>query len=290
MKLVITGGSGILGRDMLSFIPKEWDVILLTRKKLHGVIPRNKTENVRVLFSDFNKLTLTDQFKGADAVIHLAASRRNEHWFDNVNLDASVFEACFELGIENVVYTSSRSVYGFGEICFTENMPLSPINDYARGKAISERLICVLNAAGMRIKALRLAQIMSEFESLDSAIGTFIHAGLTGQPVNVTASDNEIREYIVSKDAAKAIIHTVSFNKVSGIFNLGSGWALSLREYAEIISKCSTAKPQVFFAPSSFETKKSIMNSDLFKRTFNYDLNFTIHDSIKQLYGTQYSN
>ena len=88
--------------------------------------------------------SLLDVLKGSDVVINLAAEHRDDvtpkSLYDDVNVLGSenVCNACTELGIKKIIFTSSVAVYGFAPIGTDETGEINYFNDYGRTKYLAE--------------------------------------------------------------------------------------------------------------------------------------------------------
>jgi nucleoside-diphosphate-sugar epimerase len=118
MKVLLTGGSGDLGRNL---VPRLLDsghtpVILDVRA------PRDLKQGVVFIEgSILDRPKLTELFRGCDCIVHIAAwhgiheSRGEKNAYDffdlNVRGTFEVFEAAASLGIDKIVFISTTSVY-----------------------------------------------------------------------------------------------------------------------------------------------------------------------------------
>lgn len=125
-KIVITGGTGFIGSHIADyFMGMGEDVRPLGRKD-----------------ADIRNIgQLTAAFRGADWVIHNAAKasdwgKYDDFYANNVEGTLNVLKACMESGIDNVILTSSCSVYGEedNKIIKDENSPHDSHYPYFCGK------------------------------------------------------------------------------------------------------------------------------------------------------------
>jgi nucleoside-diphosphate-sugar epimerase len=132
MKVLLTGGSGDLGRTLVPRFLDRGDtpVILDVRA------PRDfKQGAVFVEGSILDRPNLTEIFRGCDCILHIAAwhgiheSRGEKNAYDffdlNVRGTFEVFEAAVSLGIDKIVFISTTSVH-------------RPDTRYARSKILAE--------------------------------------------------------------------------------------------------------------------------------------------------------
>ena len=118
MKVLLTGGSGDLGRTLVPRLLDRGDtpVILDVRA------PRDlKQGAVFIEGSILDRPKLTEIFRGCDCIVHIAAwhgihedrGEKNAYDFFDLNVRGTfeVFEAAVSLGIDKIVFISTTSVY-----------------------------------------------------------------------------------------------------------------------------------------------------------------------------------
>lgn len=88
--------------------------------------------------------SLLDVLADSDVVINLAAEHRDDvtpkSLYDEVNVIGSenVCNACSQLGIKKLIFTSSVAVYGFAPVGTDETGEINYFNDYGRTKYLAE--------------------------------------------------------------------------------------------------------------------------------------------------------
>jgi nucleoside-diphosphate-sugar epimerase len=105
---------------------------------------------------------------GCDAVIHLACISNDPSFELNPGLGKSInYDAFFDLvaiakdcGVRRFVYASSSSVYGVkAEDNVTEELPLQPLTDYSKYKALCEDVLLREQSPGFTTVVLRPATV-----------------------------------------------------------------------------------------------------------------------------------
>lgn len=148
-KVLVTGGSGLLGR----YVVRE------LRAHGHGVTVldlKPPEEGVPFIEADILDLpTVARAVKGQDAVVHLAALdlaiQTTQDHFMRVNVQGTwhVLQSAEAAGIRKVVLTSSVAATGLGEmradwppqyLPVDENHPMRPVHAYSVSKEIVEDL------------------------------------------------------------------------------------------------------------------------------------------------------
>ena len=154
MKVMITGGAGYIGNELVYRLSAEPDIkdILVYDNLCKGnynlftglrKVPGN---NVRFIQADIlDSRSLQSCMAGMDIVIHLAArvetpfADQNAHDFEQTNHwgTAEIVYSAEEAGIGRLIYLSSQAVYGQGEVTGTEH-PRVPASFYGLSKMRGE--------------------------------------------------------------------------------------------------------------------------------------------------------
>ncbi|MBM2802589.1 MAG: NAD(P)-dependent oxidoreductase [Deltaproteobacteria bacterium] len=189
MRVVVTGGSGRLGQ----FVLRELFTHAHQVSAIDAVKPRECPCPTYVV--DLNKVeALIEQFKKADAVIHLARQRfpytesgfnsTTQRWerpdvagdaarFNaNVAMTNNVLAGAQAAGVKKVVCGSSLAIYGLyypvtdlppDYLPIDEEHPLRPQDPYGLSKVVGEKLCDALSQkSGMQIASLRFSGIYTE--------------------------------------------------------------------------------------------------------------------------------
>lgn len=159
MKVLVTGGSGLLGASVVSdLVAKGHDVTTLQRRA-SGV------EGARdVMGSVTDPAAVADAVTGQTAVIHLAAKvsmAGDPSEFERVNVDgtSSVLAAAREAGVTRFVHISSPSVANSGSslvgVGSSKPEPKTARGHYARTKAEGELRVLAADSADFPVLVLR---------------------------------------------------------------------------------------------------------------------------------------
>ena len=281
IRLAITGGSGFIGRQFIQRFHDKYDIVVLSRKQL-------SFSHCEVRQCNYTAHGLKEVLSDCSAVLHLAAKRLHSSskndFQDNLFFDMNLFSTLSNLGIKNIVYTSTRGVYGHLPSPWHEKLTPQPDNLYALSKYQSEIAAEFFNRQhGLKIKTLRIAQVFGLGEYKSSAISTFIRKSQNNMPIEITVTGIE-REYIYVKDLADAFDKALNNPDEKGVFNVGSEEVLSLEEIAKKIAKAfgreylvrkSTTMKQIY--------EKSLMNSSLFRKTFDWKPGFSFKEACLDL-------
>jgi UDP-glucose 4-epimerase len=179
MSVVVTGGSGRLGRSVVDVLAAHGhDVVSVDRAPRPDLVERVREVVVDLQDAAAFRALLTEV--GADTIVHLAAiavpfSAPDDVIFDtNVGLADLVFSAAVDTGVARVLVASSPTVLGYGDpagwqpayLPLDEEHPVHGWNGYARSKVEIERLVRERAAqhTGIRFGAFRPCYVIAPEE------------------------------------------------------------------------------------------------------------------------------
>ncbi|HET8626141.1 MAG TPA: NAD(P)-dependent oxidoreductase [Thermomicrobiales bacterium] len=162
--ILITGASGRIGRSLRELLRDRYALRLQERPGGRAIGPaREGEEIVRADLTDLEAMRAA--VRGADAVVHLAASSAmRAPWADtlrdNIVGQYTVLEAMRREGAPRMVFASTNHVTGYYELkgrpCYPD-MPVRPDGYYGASKAFGEALArCYVDAHGLAVICLRI--------------------------------------------------------------------------------------------------------------------------------------
>ena len=289
MRILVTGGAGYIGsHTCLELLKATHDLHVVDNLENGNVEALERVKRLSNRFLDFTKcdvrdLTMLtkvfDDFK-PEAVIHLAGLKavsesvlRPALYYDvNVGGTAVLLQVMETHGCENIVFSSSATVYGDPEyLPCDENHPLSPINPYGRTKLISEKLLQDWANAITGRSAVSLRYFNPVGADISGKIGEapncvpnnlmpLIAQAASGQSevLNIFGSDYKtvdgtgVRDYIHVTDLALSHMKAVEqISKFEGfdVFNVGVGKGYSVLELVREFEKQSGQDVKYNLAP-----------------------------------------
>jgi nucleoside-diphosphate-sugar epimerase len=162
MKIFVTGGGGFLGLAIVrELCAAGHKVVSFSRKNCHALHLLGVTH----FQGDISEYTLLKEaMKGCDAMFHVAAKtgdwgRYEDYYKVNVTGTENVLQACRELHIHHLVFTSSPSVIFNGKDSEgqDESLPYPKKFNawYPQTKAIAEKLVMAANDLSLKTVSLR---------------------------------------------------------------------------------------------------------------------------------------
>ncbi len=219
MKVVITGGAGFIGSHLVDARCALGDEVVVIDDLSNGFRTNLHPDATLVEGNVADADLVAEAVAGADTIFHLGAlgsvkrsiddPRRSDH--ANIHGTLTMLEAARNAGVRCVVAASSSSVYGGADIRPTpETAPLRPRSPYAVTKLAGEHYLRVFaELHGMHTVALRFFNVFGPRQRPDSeyaaVIPRFIHAMLTGKPIEVHGDGRQTRDFTYVADVVAAL-------------------------------------------------------------------------------------
>jgi UDP-glucose 4-epimerase len=253
-KIIVTGGAGFIGSHMVDKLIAGGNEVTvidnLSSGKMQFLKHHDQDPNFKLVKLDMLELEkLKNEIKGADMVYHLAANpdvrlgaeNTKVHLEQNIIVTYNLLEAMRMNKQQNIVFTSTSTVYGEASIIPTpENYgPLIPISLYGASKLACEALITsYCHTFEMRSWIFRFANIVGE-RGTHGIIVDFINK-LKANPkaLEILGDGQQRKSYIHVSDCIDGIMFAVNnSNEMVNIFNIGSNDTINSTEIGELIVK-----------------------------------------------------
>jgi GlcNAc-P-P-Und epimerase len=139
MNILVTGGSGFIGTNLVTDLLKEGHKVTIYDKLKSETYP-----GFCIVADIRDKEQLSRSMRGIDAVYHLAAEHRDDvhpsslYYEVNVGGAENMVYALKKNGVSRLIFTSTVAVYGLNSGQPGENSPIKPFNDYGKSKYEAE--------------------------------------------------------------------------------------------------------------------------------------------------------
>ena len=120
MKILVTGGTGLLGRNIILKLQEKGHQIVLLLRNPHKF--NIKDEKIRIVKGDVLEISdIEKAIEGCDAVIHAAADTvQNHRSTDDYKVNTlgtkNILNACKKNNIQKVVHVGSAGYFGYGTL------------------------------------------------------------------------------------------------------------------------------------------------------------------------------
>lgn len=255
MRIAVVGGNGFIGKEFIGYATERG----------HQTVVIGSTVDA---FSDSGVRKITELLSGSEAVVFLAAKRPTaefslEEYYYNIRLGATYFDIARKSGITNIAITSSTATYSSVNLPWKEEEWQCPLSLYGASKqAIDGLALHYNNLHNMKIKSLRLAQVIGMGERKGFLLNTLIDNAIAGRKQAIYGAGIGRRQYIYVKDVCDALLHSITEqSENAGIFNIGLKHNVSIIELAELINDVFENKAGIeMFSDKSEDTKQYLMD------------------------------
>ncbi|MBX0296667.1 NAD-dependent epimerase/dehydratase family protein [Haloarcula nitratireducens] len=245
-KIVVTGGAGFIGSHLVDYLVATNDITVVD----DGSNGHQEWVHDEATYLEGD---LTDEAVVAEAitaetdlVVHLAASKLvdtdtpRRQFTDNSAITYNILERMDDVGVENLVFTSSSTVYGEAPRPTPEDYaPLEPISVYGATKLAEESLISTYaHSHDIQSWVFRFANIVGP-RLAGAVIPDFIDK-LHENPDTLTilGDGRQQKSYMHVEECIDAMVHAVEHADAEhNVFNLGTRTTTSVDRIADIVAE-----------------------------------------------------
>ena len=251
MKVLVTGASGMVGRNLVSYLEQKGVETIptdLTGWEVSGNLLDREFVFGRLASLDF------------DAIIHMAA-------ITVIRKTGEVPKLCFEVicfgslnmlelahrkKVSRILCTSSANVYGAPKKNpVTEDSPFDPRVPYDYSKVILENMaMSFFKTKAVPVSLTRSWLLFGEYDQPSRATIRFIRACLKDEPLTLFNGGRDTTSPTHAVNFAKLALTVLQNEKAVGrAYNFGGERPVTIRELAETIKSLTNSKSTLTMAP-----------------------------------------
>ena len=258
-KIIITGGSGFIGSNLVNyFLKKNYFVINIDKLSYSGSnynLNNLKTKNYFFVKSDINNRNIvikTLKTYKPSVVFNLAAETHVDRSIDgpgpfihsNINgvfnlLEAIKFYNSRSKEKTKLIHVSTDEVYG--DILkgrSHENFPYKPSSPYAASKAASDHLVSsYVRTYGIPAIVTNCSNNYGPKQHPEKLIPKLIYNILNNKSLPIYGDGKNSREWIYVEDHCEALIKVFQKGKIGEFYNIGSNKNLNNLEICKALIK-----------------------------------------------------
>jgi len=245
MKILVTGGAGFIGAHLVAAALAAGDEVVALDNMRRGVRAKLSDE-ARLVEGDIrDRDTVALAMRGVQRVYHLAAQSNvlgavtdtDYSFTSNVVGTYNVLVAARDAGVERVIFTSSREVYGEVErLPVAEDHPMDPKNAYGASKVAGE-VYCrtFQNTYGLDVSVLRLANVYGAGDR-DRVIPIWLDRARRGEDLELYGGA-QVLDLVTVALVVAALRRAAEVSLGGRVVNVGSGVGTPLRDLANRIAR-----------------------------------------------------
>lgn len=253
MKILVTGAAGFIGSHLVEQLLQEGHEVVGVDAfidyyprtvKERNLLGAAEHPNFRFIEADLRDADLDALVEGVDAIINEAAMAGLVRSWDDLPLYVScnvlalgrLIEAALRHRVERFVQISTSSVYGTNAVG-GEAQPTHPSSPYGVTKLAAEHLVNAHREVHrLPSLILRYFSIYGPRQRPDMAYHIFADAMLHGRPITLFGDGAQTRSNTFVTDAVHGTIRALEGGTPGGVYNIGGGEIISLREAVDLIA------------------------------------------------------
>lgn len=294
-KIVLTGASGFVGSAVLKQLVEDGNqAIVLARKDSRQDRIVSLSGYQTIYYEELSKQELIDTLAvhKPDAFIHLAwkgvgGQDRNEAFqiTENLPLTLNTVELANAIGCQHWIGIGSQAEYGNPNCKVAETAPTNPTTLYGKAKLAScWASLGLAESLSMKGSWIRIFSTYGVGDEPTWFIPYIISEIRQGNSPKLTACE-QVWDYLYVEDAARAIL-CVLYKELTGIFNIGSGQAITLKSVVEQIKDALQSSLDVDYGAVPYKNDQVMhLEADISKiqQLTGWTPNITIEQGINRL-------
>jgi len=296
-RVMVTGGAGYVGSNLVPKLLAAGYQVAVLDLYIYGDVFTNLASNPNLteVKGDLrNPSDVQRALAGCDAVIHLACISNDPSFDLNPDLGRSINYDCFrplvkaskDAGVKRFIYASSSSVYGIkNNTNVTEDLPLEPLTDYSKYKAMCEEVLDQEREPGFVAVTLRPATVCGYAPRLrlDLTVNILTSHAINNGRITVFGGeqlrpnlhvDDMTDLYLQLLEAPDEVINGKTWN--AGYHNL------KVREIANMVRDEVGKNVDIVVTPSD-DHRSYHVSSEKIKRDLGFSARRTVSDAIVDL-------
>ena len=281
---LVTGGTGLIGRQVVSILEKAGARVRVV--SLDKIKVSDKAEHVLGDLTDFP--FCREAVKGMDFVFHVAGikgsievtkARPASFFVPLIMMNTNLLEACRVGGVKKAVYTSSIGAYPAAEVFREEEDDFSkpPMDQYpgwAKRMAELQVKAYQIEHGLTNIAVVRPANVYGPGDNFDPENAMVIpsliaRVAAKENPVKIWGDGSAVRDFAYSADVAEGVVLALHHGTGCGFVNLGSGEGVSIKTLVETLQQVVPFKAEFDHTkPAGFPRR--VMDISKARKTLGY--------------------
>jgi nucleoside-diphosphate-sugar epimerase len=296
--VLVTGGAGYVGSVLVPRLIEAGhtvtvlDLYMYGDDVLAGVRGHPRLRQVKGDIRDAD--VVADALKGCDCVLHLACISNDPSYDLDPALGKSINHEAFRplvraskaTGVKRFIFASSSSVYGVKDDPEVhEDLPLEPLTDYSKFKALCEQELLEERAPGFVVCAVRPSTVCgyAPRQRLDVVVNIFANQAFNNGKIKVFGGAQK-RPNIHIEDMARVYLHLLEQpdEAIDGkIWNAGDE-NHPILDLAEMVREVVGPHVTIEVVPTN-DPRSYHVSGKRIRKDIGFDLDYSIKDAVRGL-------
>ena len=275
MRLLVTGGAGSLGSNLVEHIAQRCEAVLIIDNfatgKRASLLPQTNLRVAEGSVCDVDFIQRQFESFLPTHVVHSAASYKDPNDWEtdalvNVVGTNNVVRASETAGVKRFVNFQTALCYGRPNIVpIPIEHPCAPFSSYGISKTAGEAIVA---ASSLSWVSLRLANVTGPRLAI-GPIPTFYKKLKAGEPCTVSTA---IRDFVDMRDFL-SLMDCILTTTEKGTFNVSTGEGHSIEETFQLVAKHlgnPGAQPAAVVEPGADDVAAMVLDPSKTERTFGW--------------------
>ena len=296
MRVLVAGGSGLVGRSLLRKAPPQVEIFAPSRSDLD-------LRNLGAVKKYLETTRIDSVLMAAAQVGGIGANNKDQYGFlyNNLLIQNGVIEAARAQNVQNFLFLGSSCIYPKNLTKpISENSiltgTLEETNEgYAIAKIAGVKMCAAISKEyDLNFFSLMPTNLYGPFDNFNinsshvpAALMRKFHEAKIGNLPSVTVwgTGAPLRDFMHVDDLAKACWHFLHRPLEVGLINIGTGNEISILDFAHLISREVGFTGKIVFDESKPDgTSRKLLNIDLAKK-FGWESSISLQTGIRSTYN-----
>ena len=304
MSILVTGGAGFIGSNLLRHLEQEDTEVICVDKLSYASDERNLPDYVkfyRTDLSDEEAIEHVFEQENIEQVFHLAAESHVDNSINdckpfvqsNVLGTVNLLQCALEHDVERFMHISTDEVFGsISSGSFSETSQYSPRNPYSASKAASDHFVMAYhNTYGLPTIITNCSNNYGPRQHPEKMIPKTILSIMNGKPVDVYGSGTQVRDWIYVDDHCKALIELLNVGRLGQRYNIGGDFTLQNKQLVHRIAKLMNKECEINYIEDrpGHDERYSTSNGKIMKET-SWTVSTKLDDGLLKTIEYYYDN
>ena len=297
-RVLVTGGAGYVGSNLVPKLLAAGYGVTVLDLYLYGddiFAAERKDPALREVKGDLrDPRDVAAALADCDAVVHLACISNDPSFDLDPHLGRSINYDCFRplvkaakaAGVKRFIYASSSSVYGIKDVSdVTEDLPLQPLTDYSKYKAMCEDVLDEEHEPGFVTVTVRPATVCGYARRLrlDLAVNLLTNLAINNGRITVFGGD-QLRPNLHVEDMTDLYLQLLAEPDAKvdrQTWNAGYQ-NLKVMKIAELVRASVGDKVEIVVTPTD-DHRSYHVSSEKIRKDIGFTAHHTVEDAIDGL-------